>query len=612
MTSPNITAVDQVVQDEIIKQNIVGAAVGVVKNGQIVHLNGYGHTSLDRNNPVTVNTIFRWASISKPLTAVAALQLDEQEDDFAIEDKASDHVSYWSKQGRKGRITLKHLLSNRSGVIHYGTTNDCPDNDDPDPNYDAHDDGEFNAEEAVEVFKDEDLCFEPGDDYKYSTFGFSLAAAAVEEASGQSYASWVRQNISQPLGMNSLRQATGESEGYDLTAGRLVDKTEGSKSYVLPGGGWESNIRDLALFGNALLQGTLLNNTSRMWTDSTGNNIYRLGINQFAGGDRISHGGSHDDLRTLMHLYPGRSDNLGVVVYLNGRHANRGRLARRVAMAMGVTIWNDAGEPIVRECTNQSDSGRYSGIWRKTGNDVIIRKGLSNDDFGTEWRYLRRHGYYVDDFEAYNEDGELRWDGIYRKGSGGNAMWRNFSKDSFADKWREQSDQGYRLIDVETYIVNGQRKWAGLFRPGSGRYALFRYFSTSSFAEKREEMASSGRKLIDIEAFTHNGNLRWAGVWIEGRDGLLNRNYRRDDFGRLRDNRREAGWKLIDIERYDINGGERWAGIWERSNDAERLNRNYRYCGRKDDDDNWTSLGITNRHNQWRNDGFELIDWERD
>lgn len=35
----------------------------------------------------------------------------------------------------------------------------------------------------------------------------------------------------------------------------------------------------------------------------------------------------------------------------------------------------------------------------------------------------------------------------------------------------------------------------------------------------------SGRKLIDIEAFTHDGNLRWAGVWVEGDDGLLNRNY---------------------------------------------------------------------------------------
>lgn len=83
------------------------------------------------------------------------------------------------------------------------------------------------------------------------------------------------------------------------------------------------------------------------------------------------------------------------------------------------------------------------------------------------------------------------------------------------------------------------------------------------------------------------------------------------DFGDLRDRRRAAGWKLIEIERYNINGREHWAGIWKRTSADERLNRNYRYCDRQNDADDWTSLGITNRHNQWSEDGFELIDRER-
>ncbi|REL33803.1 class A beta-lactamase-related serine hydrolase [Rhodohalobacter sp. SW132] len=610
-TNPTISEVDKVVQDEIIKQNIPGAAVAVVKDGEIVHANGYGHTSLSRNEPITANTVFRWASISKPLTAVAILHLDEQDDDFSIEDKVSDHVSYWPDTGQKGNITIKQLLSHRSGIIHYTNTDNCPGNSSPSPDFTAHGDDAFNAENAVDIFKDQDLCFSPGSAYKYSTYGFSLAVAAFEEASGESYADWVMDNIAQPLEINSLQQGMGESEGYNMSGGRLVDRSDGSKTSVLPGGGWESNIRDLALFGNALLQGTLLLNTQRMWNESTGNSIYRLGIYRYSGGNRAEHGGDHNNLRTKMDLYPGRSDSLGVFVYINGRHADRNRLARRVATAMGVTTWNVSDEAIVTECTDQSGSNRYSAVWRSTGDDVIIRKGLSNDDFGSEWSYLREHQYYTDDFEAYTENGELRWDGIFRKGTGGNAMWRNFTRDEFNQKWKEQSDLGYRLVDVETYMVNGERRWAGLFRPGSGPYALFRYYSTSDFGDKREEMAESGLKLIDIEAFTHEGNLRWAGVWVEGEDGLLNRNYTQDEFGDLRNQRRAAGWKLIDIERYNTNNGVRWAGIWESSDSDERLNRNYRYCGDKDDDGNWDPLGITNRHNQWRSAGFELIDWER-
>ena len=608
-----ITAVDEVVQDEIIKQNIPGAAVGVVQNGDIVHLNGYGHTSLSRTESVSENPVFRWASISKPLTATALLQLDEQDDDFSINDEVNEHVSYWPDSGQKGDITIKQLLSNRSGIIHYATTSNCPDNSDPDPDRNAHGGGPFNSEDAVDKFKDQDLCFEPGSRYKYSTYAFTLAAAALEGASGQTYASWVQENIAQPVGMSSLEQAMGESEGYNMSIGRLVERSDGSKTSVLPGGGWESNMRDLARFGNAILQGELLNDTPRMWNENTSNNTYRLGIRDNE--DKVSHGGDHNHLRAQMDLYPERSDDLGVFVYVNSRHADRDRLAERVAAAMGVTVSDPDDAPIVSECTDRSDEGRYSAVWRKTENDVLIRKGLSHDNFYSEWSYLRDHGYYTDDFEAYNEGGEIRWDGVFRKGTGANAMWRGFSRDGFNEKWKEQTQSDYeanRLVDVETYMKNGERKWAGLFRPGSGPHALFRYYNTSDFGDKRDEMAEEGLKLIDIEAFEHDGELRWAGVWIEGEDGILNRNRETKEFSNLRDQWRSAGWKLIDVERYEKPGfGTRWAGIWEDSDDDERLNRNYRYCGQKDEDGNWSQPGISNRHNQWRSDGFELLDWER-
>ncbi|WP_372906695.1 serine hydrolase domain-containing protein, partial [Rhodohalobacter sp.] len=224
-TDATLPDVDAVVQDEIIKQNIPGAAVAVVQNGRIVHINGYGHTSLDRTEEVDIDHVFRWASISKPLTAVALLQLDEQYDDFSIDDKVSDYVSYWPDSGQKGDITIKQLLSHRAGITHYTTKRNCPDNNSPSHNTGAHGAGPFSVEDAVEIFEDEDLCFEPGSSYKYSTYGYTLAAAVFEEVSGESYADWVMDNIAQPTFMMSLQQATGTSEGYNISGGRLVDRS---------------------------------------------------------------------------------------------------------------------------------------------------------------------------------------------------------------------------------------------------------------------------------------------------------------------------------------------------------------------------------------------------
>ena len=119
-------------------------------------------------------------------------------------------------------------------------------------------------------------------------------------------------------------------------------------------------------------------------------------------------------------------------------------------------------------------------------------------------------------------------------------------------------------------------------------------------------------KLIDIEAWSRDGILNWAGVWRSGDDGLLNYNLSTAEFATLRTERLNAGYKLIDIETYNHYGKQRWAGIWKKSSIGEKLNVNYDFCGIKYNSDEWIKKGVTNRHNEWREQGYELMDWERD
>ncbi len=263
--------IDAAVLDEMDRQNIVGMAVGIVKNGGIYYTKGYGHADRARKKPITTDTIFRWGSISKTLTAAATLKLAEENPAFSLNDRVTEHVNYWPEYGNKGNIRIWHLLSNRSGIIHYKKKKGCYENHLPGYNRNKHPSKYYNAKQGVEVFKNQELCFDPGTSYKYSTFGYSLLGSAIEGGAGQSYASWVNDKIRLPLGMTSLQQATGTRKGFDQKYHVLNDVYAGNAAWRLPGGGWESNIIDLAKFANALLQGTLLNKTSRLVTTVPGN-----------------------------------------------------------------------------------------------------------------------------------------------------------------------------------------------------------------------------------------------------------------------------------------------------------------------------------------------------
>ncbi|MDP6250810.1 MAG: serine hydrolase domain-containing protein, partial [Verrucomicrobiota bacterium] len=73
--APLAKRVDHAMLDEMARQELVGLAVGVIQDGQIKYLKGYGMADREQRVPVTRQTMFRWASISKSITAVAAMQL---------------------------------------------------------------------------------------------------------------------------------------------------------------------------------------------------------------------------------------------------------------------------------------------------------------------------------------------------------------------------------------------------------------------------------------------------------------------------------------------------------------------------------------------------------
>lgn len=584
---PFLANVDNIVEEEMVKQNIVGCAVGVVQNGKIVHVKGYGHHDLLRTKPVTSATVFRWASISKPITAVAAFKAIEL-NKMNLDDKVSRHVAYWPNSGNKNDVTVRHLLNNRSGVNHYGSYNKIL--------YVSN--NSFNPMQCVNVFSSAALDFDPGSKYQYTTFGFNLLGATVQEATDESYVSFVKKHIANKAGMTSLSAYAGDPKGFGKDCnGTLSTKSEGDVEWKLPGGGWSSSIHDMARFMQGLINGTFLKNTAALWQPVPNNSGYAFGVSRgsLSGELLVSHGGAHDDVRTEMAFFP--DSKLGVVVMINGNgYVSADRLGKVVLKAFGKDFGTD--EMPRNYCGDNKNCGdKMVGVWRKTNNaeHTVIRRGYSHDEFNAEWKWLLSRGYHCDDFETYMTGVTRKWDGIFKKSNKRSAMWRNWDQDGFNTKWKEMSDDGLRLIDIETYMVGTQRKWAGLFVQMSGGYALHRNMSQDGLNAKWKEYGKKGLKLIDIEKY---GNL-WAGVWVAGADVAMYRNWETEDFKQLRRDNNEKGWRLIDVDTYVDGTQRKWSGLWEKTSVAEKYLYGFDHC-------DW----LTTYHTDYIKEGYELIDME--
>ncbi|WP_234447831.1 serine hydrolase domain-containing protein [Viridibacillus soli] len=174
----------------------------VAINGRILLNKGYGMANWEHqvlNNP---NTKFRIGSITKGFTAMAIFQLLEK-GDLQLNDPIDKHLPLYPNDHN---ITIYHCLTNTSGI----------------PDFTAFPDFWFQTmrlpstlKDRIDSFKNLELVFGPGTDYQYSTSGYLLLTAIIEEKTGQTYADYMSEHIFLPLGMHD----TGCDDGRKLFRG---------------------------------------------------------------------------------------------------------------------------------------------------------------------------------------------------------------------------------------------------------------------------------------------------------------------------------------------------------------------------------------------------------
>ena len=238
------------IESERLRQEAVGVAVGIVRDGQLVWQGHFGFEDRQNKVPVTKDTMFRWASISKPLTAIVAAQLAIT-GALDLDADLRTHVPEFPEHATP--ITTRQLLGHLGGIVHYSNGPVVRTKrvyDSPHPFTDVV--------LALDKFKESPLVDEPGNNFHYSTHGFILASAVVQRAGDAPFRDQVAERIATTLKLDTLqpddqfREIPHRAIGYARRAGRIIPSTNNDVAWKLGGGGFISTIGDLARFAAGL------------------------------------------------------------------------------------------------------------------------------------------------------------------------------------------------------------------------------------------------------------------------------------------------------------------------------------------------------------------------
>lgn len=302
---------DRILAALIDANGVPGMGAAVWHEGEIAWTGAAGHRNLEQDLPVNANTVFRLASVSKLFAATSAARLRER-GVLDVEAPLGSIVGYLPD--RWPTITTSQLAAHTAGIPHY-------------QDVDANRGGRrfTSVREAVALFGDRDLLAAPGAAYEYSSWGYVLITAVIEESVGQPYLDYLAGTITPGLRIGPDATDTNDPDAsiaYEFDEeGSVRRAAPHDYSYGWGGAGLGGTAPDLARWGGRVLAGDIVSADTLEWMlaptllndgSTVRNGDYPVGFGWRGGhdgdGDRIAHhAGVTNGARSVLLLYPDRA-----------------------------------------------------------------------------------------------------------------------------------------------------------------------------------------------------------------------------------------------------------------------------------------------------------------
>lgn len=411
-----IAMLDAFVTREIADKEIPGFAIALVKGEKLIWQKGYGFSDPNEKSPIKPETIFRVGSVSKLFTDIAVMQLVEK-GELDLDAPVMSYIPEFKPENTsKQPITLRQLMSHRSGLVREPPVGSYFESGDP------------TLSDTIKSLNATALVYLPETRHKYSNAGIAAVGYVLEKTQNKPFADYLRKSLLVPLGMKASSFKPTPEISNNLAKARMwtvFGKTYDAPTFELgiaPAGSMYTTTGDLAAFASALFEanknapGAFLKKTTleQMWTPQFSpkgtKNGAGLGffVSDLDGHRQVAHGGAIYGFSTQLSVLP--DDELAVVV-VSTKDLSNGVTTRVADAALKAMLAESADKPVEKPVqTGAIDSnlaakiaGRYSD--GETSYELIKYEdglGLLNTGGGPEFRLRsNRNGLVVDDLLGF-------------------------------------------------------------------------------------------------------------------------------------------------------------------------------------------------------------------
>jgi len=377
------------------KPNAPGCAVGVIRDGDFIYRRGYGMGSLELAVPLSSQSVFYMASVSKQFTA-ASVVLAAEQGFLALDDDVRKYIPELPDYGHV--ITLRQMLHHTSGFRDFETLMFLSGRE----LSDLH-----SRDEMLSLItRQKGLNNIPGGDWIYSNTNYYLLAEVVKRATKKSLAEFAAENIFHPLGMEHTRfyddhtlVMPGRVAAYD-PAGDGKFLVDWSTNFEIVGpGGLMSSVDDMLLwdrnfYENKLGKGTLLKEMQTRGVLNNGNETdYGLGLelSKYRGLASVGHDGALFGYRTGILRFP--EQRFTVVCLCNLSSADPSTLVREVAdIYLGKSLHSEVGEAQSPGAQGYPDASRFAGKYLDPNKHFVYSFSVAGGNLIAWGGKLRRVG----------------------------------------------------------------------------------------------------------------------------------------------------------------------------------------------------------------------------
>ena len=340
--------ITEFVEGRMMADGLPGAAVAVVRGDAVVFAEGFGFRDVEKQLPVTPETLFHIGSTNKSMTAMMMATLVDQglfdwdtpvveiDPDFALSSAEATEA-----------VTIRHLLSMQSGI--------------PDDAEDDFDVDDAAGEDLFAYVKTVPLLGMPGEQFSYSNISASLAGyLGVMAAGGRypdlytGYARLLRRQVFDPIGMSAAVVHVSDAEtnpnygkSYVIKAGNAVaaEREDFDGDPLAPSGTVKANVMDMAAYVSTQLHRGQAPNGTRVVSEENLRETWKPDLENYAMGWEISehegheviwHDGAYDNYVSVIGFVPDL--NMGFVILANSEEAGEGLIAEGPAFLIDLVM----------------------------------------------------------------------------------------------------------------------------------------------------------------------------------------------------------------------------------------------------------------------------------